>query len=241
MRSVGVAGRRTASWADKAGSVSDWPNRRQRSRWVCQGVSPESQGDHQGPRRKADCRCRFGGKRVAGCGCGWRAAQNESLSTCIRAWRRFRLGETIRNTCKYVASVKNTPSITPSLSKARRLRPAWGGLGVRTSSQQTFETALGVLHCWRDDAAHGVVTALGETEASAVRLLALSAFRADRGLGGFSRSRITTFALGRDCGSSKLCSSRRSLQRDVSPYQKWFTALLTNRAFLFMRPPPWAG
>ena len=37
---------------------------------------------------------------------------------------------------------------------------------------------------------------------------------------------ITTFAGGCDCGSSKLSSSRRSVQGDRSPYQKWFTALL---------------
>ena len=37
---------------------------------------------------------------------------------------------------------------------------------------------------------------------------------------------ITTFLGGCDCSSSKLSSSRRSVQGDRSPYQKWFTALL---------------
>ena len=37
---------------------------------------------------------------------------------------------------------------------------------------------------------------------------------------------MTAFAGGCDCNSSKLSSSRRSVQGDRSPYQKWFTALL---------------
>lgn len=51
-------------------------------------------------------------------------------------------------------------------------------LNVSPSIKQTFENSLGVLHYWRDDAAHGVVTALGETEAheSLSRLLRLAQF-----------------------------------------------------------------
>ena len=50
--------------------------------------------------------------------------------------------------------------------------------GTTASIQQTFETALGVLHYWRDDAAHGVATTLGETEAHEAlsRLLRLAQF-----------------------------------------------------------------
>jgi hypothetical protein len=50
--------------------------------------------------------------------------------------------------------------------------------GVTASIRQTFETALGVLHYWRDDAAHGMAAALGETEAHEAlsRLLRLAQF-----------------------------------------------------------------
>lgn len=50
--------------------------------------------------------------------------------------------------------------------------------GVSPSIKQTFETALGVLQYWRDDAAHGVVGGFGETEAheSLSRLLRLAQF-----------------------------------------------------------------
>jgi hypothetical protein len=56
--------------------------------------------------------------------------------------------------------------------------------GVTASIQQTFETALGVLHYWRDDAAHGMAAALGETEAHEAlsRLLRLAQFATSLGL-----------------------------------------------------------
>lgn len=50
--------------------------------------------------------------------------------------------------------------------------------GVSPSIKQTFETALGVLQYWRDDAAHGVVNGFAEAEAheSLSRLLRLAQF-----------------------------------------------------------------
>jgi hypothetical protein len=51
---------------------------------------------------------------------------------------------------------------------------------VSASIKQHFETALHVLHYWRDDASHGVATSLGETEAHAglTQLMRLAQFAA---------------------------------------------------------------
>jgi hypothetical protein len=50
--------------------------------------------------------------------------------------------------------------------------------GVRPSIQHHFESALQVLHYWRDSASHGVATSLGEIDANAslMQLLRLAQF-----------------------------------------------------------------
>ena len=72
-----------------------------------------------------------GGRLVAAAGAAATGAQvvpstekppSASSSICIRAWRRFKLGETIRHMCKCAALAKNMPSTTPSPSRPRPRR-----------------------------------------------------------------------------------------------------------------------
>ena len=53
--------------------------------------------------------------------------------------------------------------------------------GAQTGIGQRFAEALGVLSYWRDDAGHGIATAIGEIEAheALTRLLRLAQFTAD--------------------------------------------------------------
>ena len=55
--------------------------------------------------------------------------------------------------------------------------------GLKASVARTFESALQVLHYWRDDAAHGMATTITEVEAyaSLTQLLRLAQFCSDHG------------------------------------------------------------